>query len=128
MPDIKHLLDETESNIQLIASGLGNIKIILFCTGAMNWMLDEVKSNKCFIIPKNIGSNKLVVWKKLVSIELALCLLQQLEYLYSDLKQIVESNCFTRYFGAKSLICNLVSSLSIAGNLSRYHKELPHCN
>ena len=25
---------------------------ILFCTGAMNWMLDEIKSNKCFIIPK----------------------------------------------------------------------------
>ena len=23
---------------------------ILFCTGAINWMLDEVKSNKCFII------------------------------------------------------------------------------
>ena len=33
---------------------LGEAKLspILFCTGAMNWMLDEVKSNKCFIIPK----------------------------------------------------------------------------
>ena len=40
---------------------------ILFCTGAINWMLDEVKSNKCFIIPKKIGSNKLAVWKRLVS-------------------------------------------------------------
>ena len=28
---------------------------ILFCTGGMNWMLDEVKSNKCFIIPKKLG-------------------------------------------------------------------------
>ena len=27
---------------------------ILFCTGAINWMLDEVKSNKCFIIPKKL--------------------------------------------------------------------------
>ena len=50
---------------------LGEAKLspILFCTGAMNWMLDEVKSNKCFIIPKKIGSNKLVVWKMLVSIK-----------------------------------------------------------
>ena len=50
---------------------LGKAKLnpILFCTGAMNWMLDEVKCNKCFIIPKKIGSNKLVVWKKLVSTE-----------------------------------------------------------
>ena len=33
---------------------LGEAKLspILFRTGAMNWMLDEVKSNKCFIIPK----------------------------------------------------------------------------
>ena len=33
---------------------LGEAKLspILFCTGAINWMLDEVKSNKCFIIPK----------------------------------------------------------------------------
>ena len=33
---------------------LGEAKLtpILFCTGALNWMLDEVKSNKCFIIPK----------------------------------------------------------------------------
>ena len=43
---------------------------ILFCTGAINWMLDEVKSNKCFIIPKKIGSNKLVVWKRLASTKL----------------------------------------------------------
>ena len=35
---------------------LGEAKLspILFCTGAMNWMLDEVKSNKCFIIPKKL--------------------------------------------------------------------------
>ena len=34
---------------------LGEAKLspILFCTGAINWMLDEVKSNKCFIIQKN---------------------------------------------------------------------------
>ena len=32
-------------------------------------LLDEVKSNKCFIIPNKIGSNKLVVWKMLVSIK-----------------------------------------------------------
>ena len=34
---------------------LGKAKLspILFCTGAINWMLNEVKSNKCFIIPKN---------------------------------------------------------------------------
>ena len=33
---------------------LGEAKLspILFCTGAINWMLDEVKSNKCFIMPK----------------------------------------------------------------------------
>ena len=54
-----------------------------------------------FYYTEKIGSNKLVVWKKLVSTELALCLLQQLEYLYPNLKQIVESNCPTRYFGAK---------------------------
>ena len=48
---------------------LGEAKLspILFCMGAINWMLDEVKSNKCFIIPKKISSNKLVVWKRLVS-------------------------------------------------------------
>ena len=53
----KHLLDETESNIQFIASGQGNIgrselRTILFFTGPIKWMLDEVKFNKCFIIPK----------------------------------------------------------------------------
>ena len=42
-------------------------KVILFCTGAIDWMLDEVKSNKCFIVPKKISLNKLVVWKRLVS-------------------------------------------------------------
>ena len=48
---------------------LGEAKLspILFCKGTINWMLDEVKSNKCFIIPKKIGSNKLVVWRMLVS-------------------------------------------------------------
>ena len=57
--NIEHLLDETESNIQFNASGRGNIgrgkaklSPILFCTGAIKWMLDEVKSNKSFIIPK----------------------------------------------------------------------------
>ena len=53
----KHLLDETESNIQFIAPDkaiMGEAKLspILFCTGAINRMLDEVKSNECFIIPK----------------------------------------------------------------------------
>ena len=53
----KHLLDETESSIQFITSdkiilGEGKLSPILFCTGAINWMLDEAKSNKCFIIPK----------------------------------------------------------------------------
>ena len=48
---------------------LGEAKLsrILFCTGAINWMLDKVKSNKCFIIPKKIGSNKLVVCKVTVT-------------------------------------------------------------
>ena len=48
---------------------LGEAKLspILFCTGTINWMLDDDKSNKCFIIPKKIGWNKLVVWKRLVS-------------------------------------------------------------
>ena len=33
---------------------------ILFCMGGINWMLDEVKSNKCFIIPKkSVRINKL---------------------------------------------------------------------
>ena len=40
---------------------------ILFCTGAINCMLDKVKSNKCFLIPKKIDSNKQVVQKSLVS-------------------------------------------------------------
>ena len=79
--NIKYLLNETESNIQFIASGQGNIRRseaepniifsfrpLLFCTGAMNWMLDEVKSNKCFIISKkSVRINQLVVWKRLVS-------------------------------------------------------------
>ena len=30
---------------------------IRFCTGAINWMLDEVKSNKCFNIRNKIGLN-----------------------------------------------------------------------
>ena len=41
---------------------LGEAKLspILFCSGAINWMLDEVKSNKCFIIPKkSVQINKL---------------------------------------------------------------------
>ena len=52
---------------------LGEAKLspILFCTGAINWMLDEVKSNKCFIIEK-IGSNKLVVQKRLLSTKVTL--------------------------------------------------------
>ena len=65
-------LDETESNIQFIASGQGKLSPILFCTGAINWMFDEVKSNKCFIIPKTIGSNKLVVWNRLVPTKVTL--------------------------------------------------------
>ena len=53
----KHLLDETESNIQFIASGQGNIglskaepNIILY--GCNKLDVNSVKSNKCFIIPK----------------------------------------------------------------------------
>ena len=58
----KHLLDETESNIQFIASRPGNIgqskaepNIILY--GCNELDVDKVKSNKCFIIPKK--SNKI---------------------------------------------------------------------
>ena len=73
----KHLLDETESSIQLLRPDkviLSETKLspILFCMGAINWIKDEVKPNKCFIIPKKIGSNKLVVWKRLVSIKVTL--------------------------------------------------------
>ena len=65
--DIKHLLDETESNISLlhpnkVILGEAELSPILFCTGAINWMLDEAKSNNCFIIPKKIDTNKLVFW------------------------------------------------------------------
>ena len=41
---------------------LGEAKLspILFCTGEINWMLDEVRSNKCFTIPKkSVRINKL---------------------------------------------------------------------
>ena len=48
----KHLLDETESNNDNVILGEAKLSPILFCTDAINWMLDEVKSNKCFIIPK----------------------------------------------------------------------------
>ena len=68
---VKHILDFTKGYLLLIDTYwtrpsptssllhpdkviLGEAKLspILFCMGAMNWMLDEVKSNKCFIIPK----------------------------------------------------------------------------
>ena len=51
---------------------LGEAKLspILFCMDAMNWMLDEVKSNKCYT--EKIGSNKQVVWKRLVSSKVTL--------------------------------------------------------
>ena len=52
--------------------GEAKLRPILFCTGVINWMLDEVKSNKCFIIPKKIGSNKHIVLNWLVSIKITL--------------------------------------------------------
>ena len=50
---------------------LGEAKLspVSFCKGAINRMLEESKSNKSFIVPKKIGSNKLIVWKKLVSLK-----------------------------------------------------------
>ena len=50
--NIKHILDKTESNIRFIASN--KVPVILFCMGMLGWMLDEVKSNKSFIIPKTL--------------------------------------------------------------------------
>ena len=50
---IKHLLDETESNIQFIASGQGNI--------------GRSEAVCVFYYTEKIGSNKPVVWKRLVS-------------------------------------------------------------
>ena len=53
---------------------LGERKLspILFCTSAINWMLDEVKSNKCFYYTEKIGSNIQVIWKRLVSTSVTL--------------------------------------------------------
>ena len=49
----KHLLDETESNMQFIVSGQGSLHPLLFCMVTIKFILNEIKSNKCFIIPKN---------------------------------------------------------------------------
>ena len=75
------------------ASGQGNIgrseaepNIILY--GRNQLRVRQGQVHKCFIIPKDPSSNKLVVWKKLVSIELALCLLQHLEYPCPNLNRL----------------------------------------
>ena len=52
---IKHLLDLTSSNIQLIVPLQNNIGLsfaqpnIIPCLDAINWMLDSASSNKCII-------------------------------------------------------------------------------
>ena len=51
---VKHLLDLTSSNIQLIASVQNNIGLSfaspnITLSGAINWMLDSVSYNKCLI-------------------------------------------------------------------------------
>ena len=51
-----------------VIMGKAKLSPILFCTGSFNWMLDEVKSSKCFIIPRKL--NKL--WKRLVSTKVTL--------------------------------------------------------
>ena len=73
---------------------------ILFCTGPINWMLEEVTSNKCFIIPKKIGSNKLVVWKRFVSTKVTVT-----SNTLSK-KQLFHSSCLQL-----NKVCYLVSSL-----------------
>ena len=58
---------------------------ILFCTGAISWMLDEVKSNKCFITPKK-------------SVRITSCLEEACVYQSNSiLQQNVKSNCFIRH-------------------------------
>ena len=39
----------------VVMKALSCLNSLIFCTGAMNCLLDEVKSNKCFIIPKKSG-------------------------------------------------------------------------
>ena len=51
MYNTKHLLDKTESNIQFIASGQGNI---------------GRSETEVFHHTEKIGANKLVVWKRLL--------------------------------------------------------------
>ena len=87
---------------------LGEAKLspILFCTGAINWILDEVKSNKCFIILKNIGSNKLF----------GSCLEDACVYQSNsncNLKQTVKSNLFHSSCLQLNKVCYLVSSLEV---------------
>ena len=42
----------------LLCLDKANLSPILFCTGAINWMSEEVKPNKCLIILKKIALNK----------------------------------------------------------------------
>ena len=52
-PDYPDLSDfrRKQPNLEMALKHL-KLSPILFCMGAVNWMVDEVKSNKCFIIPK----------------------------------------------------------------------------
>ena len=68
----KHLLDETESNMQFIASGQGNIgrseaepNIILYGRNQLDVGRGQVQ--EVFYYTEKNRSNKLVVWKRLVS-------------------------------------------------------------
>ena len=73
----KHLLDETESNIQFIASGQSNIgrseaepNIILYGRNQLDVGRGQVQ--QVFSCTEKIGPNKLVVWKRLVSTNITL--------------------------------------------------------
>ena len=65
MPYIKHLLDETKSNIRFVLPGKmmfgqSEVEPDITWPGKTNLMLDEVEFKKCFIIPKHtLGSNQL---------------------------------------------------------------------
>ena len=40
-------------HMEKVILGEAKLSPTLFCPDAINWMLDEVKSNKCFIVSKN---------------------------------------------------------------------------
>ena len=42
------------------------LRSISSCPGAIKRMLNEVKFNKCFIIPKRIASNRLYILEKIL--------------------------------------------------------------